>query len=72
MEKQAYSLLESEESWWYRGRSLMIAAALMRSKVSQLHEALDYGAGYGGMYAELARIGRNDTGLPREGLTIRA
>ena len=59
MEKQAYSLLESEESWWYRGRSLMIAAALMRSKVSQLHEALDYGAGYGGMYAELARIGRN-------------
>lgn len=59
IEKQAYSLLESEESLWYRGRSVMIAAALTRSNVGQLHEALDYGAGYGGMYAELARIGRN-------------
>lgn len=58
MKKEAFDLLrEAEHSWWYKGRALAIRATLVRSHVATTVEsALDFGAGFGGMYAELARL----------------
>lgn len=56
MNKDAYNLLEAaEDSWWYRGRSAAVRAAL--SRVSPRGPVLDFGAGYGGMQEELSRFG---------------
>jgi SAM-dependent methyltransferase len=57
MEQQAYSLLESNESWWYRGRAWVIAVASSCAKVEKRDKVLDYGAGYGGMHDLLGRFG---------------
>src|ERR1700722_2615014 len=59
MERGAYDLLESEKSWWYRGRARVLSAALSHSRVPVLQNVLDYGAGYGGMRDELAPYGKN-------------
>lgn len=59
MKKEAFALLrEAERSWWYRGRALAIKATLRRARiVLPVESILDFGAGFGGMYAELSRIG---------------
>ena len=59
MERSAYDLLQSEKSWWYRGRARALAAALSGSRVPVLKNVLDYGAGYGGMRDELSPYGEN-------------
>jgi len=47
----------AEQSWWYKGRALVIRAMLARARVAvPLESILDFGAGFGGMYAELARL----------------
>ena len=58
MKKEAFDLLrEAEQSWWYKGRALAICATLSRARVvTPVRTALDFGAGFGGMYAELARL----------------
>jgi 2-polyprenyl-3-methyl-5-hydroxy-6-metoxy-1,4-benzoquinol methylase len=49
MDRKAFSLLHNmEDSWWYRGRALVIGRALSRIKAKP-HRALDVGAGFGGM-----------------------
>jgi len=60
MKKEAFELLhEAEDSWWYKGRSLAIRATLARAGIEgPLDSILDFGAGFGGMYSELARLGR--------------
>lgn len=58
MKKEAFELLrEAEQSWWYRGRALVIRAMLTRARiVAPLDPILDFGAGFGGMYSELSRL----------------
>ena len=58
MKKEAFDLLrEAEQSWWYKGRALAIRSMLARAGVSSpVESVLDFGAGFGGMYAELARL----------------
>ncbi len=58
MKKEAFDLLrEVEQSWWYKGRALAIRAALQRAAVSgPVDSILDFGAGFGGMHSELARL----------------
>jgi 2-polyprenyl-3-methyl-5-hydroxy-6-metoxy-1,4-benzoquinol methylase len=58
MKQEAFDLLHAaEQSWWYKGRSLAIRATLKRARfVTPIESILDFGAGFGGMYAELARL----------------
>ena len=58
MKKEGFDLLgEAEQSWWYKGRALAIRATLARARVVvPIRPVLDFGAGFGGMYAELARL----------------
>ena len=60
MKKEAFELLhEAEDSWWYKGRSFAIRATLARAGIAgPIDSILDFGAGFGGMYSELARLGR--------------
>jgi SAM-dependent methyltransferase len=70
MKKEAFALLqEAEQSWWYKGRALAIRAMLARARVvTPLGSVLDFGAGFGGMYAELARLSPQvDAFEPEEG-----
>jgi SAM-dependent methyltransferase len=49
MDRKAFSLLHNmEDSWWYRGRSVVIDRALGTLKASPTR-ILDIGAGFGGM-----------------------
>lgn len=49
MERRAFTLLhDAEESWWYRGRALVVRSVLGRIPVAH-GPALDFGAGFGGM-----------------------
>ncbi|MBI5003695.1 class I SAM-dependent methyltransferase [Candidatus Kaiserbacteria bacterium] len=58
MEKESFELLRSiERSWWYRGRAGAIRAVLGRVGQKGMM-VLDYGAGFGGMCAELAPYGQ--------------
>lgn len=59
MKKEAFELLrEAERSWWYKGRALAIKSTLRRARiVLPIKSILDFGAGFGGMYSELARLG---------------
>ena len=54
MEKKAFEILHAmERSWWYRGRSRVLAQLTKRAgKTPQT--ILDFGAGWGGMYEELS------------------
>ncbi len=45
---------ETEDSWWYRGRASVISALFSRFLPKTAAEALDMGAGYGGMKKTLA------------------
>lgn len=58
MKKEAFELLhEAEDSWWYKGRAMVIRTMLSRARVTApLALILDFGAGFGGMYKELARL----------------
>jgi SAM-dependent methyltransferase len=57
MEREAFTLLhEMENSWWYRGRSAVVRGLLEKRPLESV-DVLDFGAGYGGMYAELSRRG---------------
>lgn len=57
MEKSAFELLSGmEHSWWYRGRAAMVRSALARTGTRMLEDALDFGAGFGGMHDELSQI----------------
>jgi putative flippase GtrA len=59
MEQAAYKLLESmESSWWYRGRTKALFAALKRAGNGSSEAALDYGAGYGGASSFLGAIAK--------------
>lgn len=55
MKREAFLLLHSiEDSWWYRGREAVVRSAFVRSAGKAiLREALDFGAGYGGMSKSL-------------------
>lgn len=44
---------ETEDSWWYRGRILIVHSALRRAGIEKQNTALDFGAGYGGMLSFL-------------------
>jgi len=44
---------ETEDSWWYRGRIIIVQAALRRARIAKRSTALDFGAGYGGMLSFL-------------------
>lgn len=58
MERAAFTLLhESEVSWWYRGRALVVREALVRLRATRPLSLLDFGAGYGGMRSTLALRG---------------
>ena len=59
MKKEAFSLLhEAERSWWYRGRAHAIHALFARVRVRLSKKPiLDFGAGHGGMFDDLARLG---------------
>lgn len=74
MERAAFVLLKTlERSWWYRGRALVVQQALKR--VGGGKRILDYGAGFGGMQATLARYGNVSAYEPddeaRSGLSAR-
>lgn len=58
MKKEAFKLLqEAEQSWWYKGRSLVIRAMITRSRITTpLESILDFGAGFGGMHSELTNL----------------
>jgi len=58
MKKEAFKLLRTmEQSWWYKGRALVIRSILARAHVvTPIESVLDFGAGFGGMFAELARL----------------
>lgn len=44
---------ETEDSWWYRGRILIVRSALRSAGIEKRNTALDFGAGYGGMMSFL-------------------
>lgn len=58
MKQEAFKLLqEAEQSWWYKGRTLVIRAMLARARIAvPVESLLDFGAGFGGMFSELARL----------------
>jgi len=57
MERAAFILLhESESSWWYRGRAVIVRGVLDQIRRDNL-SIIDFGAGYGGMYDTLAAYG---------------
>jgi SAM-dependent methyltransferase len=55
MKRDAFRLLHGmEDSWWYRGRAAVVHSILTREIGSlSLKDALDFGAGYGGMSESL-------------------
>ena len=57
MDKAAFELLKKlEGTWWHQGRMAAVAQALRATRCERpFRSALDYGAGYGGMQAFLAR-----------------
>ncbi len=60
MERDAFKLLDAmERSWWYRGRIAVVRAGLRRVRVGRTGDALDFGAGFGGMRAMLADFGEH-------------
>lgn len=57
MKKEAFALLKGmEHTWWYRGRSAAVRSLLARAGASKEGHALDYGAGFGGMYQTLSQF----------------
>src|SRR3989344_3060442 len=42
---------ETEGSWWYRGRIIVMQTALQCARIQKRGRALDLGAGYGGMFS---------------------
>lgn len=58
MKRAAFDLLKNmEDSWWYRGRALSVRAQLARAGAGKTEiPVLDFGAGFGGMHDELARL----------------
>lgn len=57
MEHKIFELLrEGEHSWWYRGRSAVVALILKRQKIQKIGRSLDFGAGYGPMFDTLQRF----------------
>jgi len=51
MKKEAYDLMEyAEDTWWYKGKRAAIRSVL---KGENFGTALDYGAGFGGMFEVL-------------------
>jgi 2-polyprenyl-3-methyl-5-hydroxy-6-metoxy-1,4-benzoquinol methylase len=61
MERKAFELLHHmEDSWWYRGRAAVVRGVLaerMEQVKKGKKNVLDFGAGYGGMFNELAEHG---------------
>lgn len=56
MEKTAFELLrKAESSWWYFGRERAVESVLSHINIEDTQTALDYGAGFGGMYPTLAQ-----------------
>ena len=59
MEKQSFRLLrESESSWWYRGRALIIRRAIEHYLTFRGGDVLDVGAGFGGLFDTLQHFGK--------------
>lgn len=58
MKQEAFALLKkAEKSWWYFGRAHAVRAVLNRVGIKTTNGAvLDFGAGFGGMFAELKRL----------------
>lgn len=57
MERSAYELMrETEQSWWYRGRTL-VASAIWHRYAHAQGDVLDYGAGNGALAKPLAHFG---------------
>lgn len=57
MESRMFKLLqETEGSWWYRGRAIIVSRVLRQCKKNSAQgSALDFGAGFGGMFDTLRR-----------------
>ncbi len=56
MEVKAFDLLrKAESSWWYFGRARAVESVLSHVNMEDTKTALDYGAGFGGMYPILAQ-----------------
>lgn len=58
MKRDAFLLLhDMEDSWWYRGRAAVVLSVLVR-KIGHFspRDALDFGAGYGGMGESLKTL----------------
>ena len=49
---------DTEDSWWYRGRALVVARVLGKFMRKRAAHAIDIGAGYGGMRPTLERFAR--------------
>ena len=57
MERHQFTLLhDMENSWWYKGRSVVLTGILKRMPIA--FETLDFGAGFGGMFPMLARFSK--------------
>ena len=58
MKREAFALLKkAEKSWWYSGRARAVRAMLDKIHIKTTNEpVLDFGAGFGGMFAELRRL----------------
>lgn len=53
-------LHQAEGSWWYRGRALLVSSVLGKFlRDGSVDIAVDYGAGFGGMYATLKKFSRS-------------
>ncbi len=58
MKKEAFRLLhEAENSWWYKGRSLVVGKILNKYRSNKNIEILDFGSGYGGMFPTISKFG---------------
>lgn len=58
MKIDAFKLLhDMEDSWWYKGRMILVDKLLRRLKKVN-NKILDFGSGYGGMYDTLAKYGK--------------
>lgn len=58
MKIDAFKLLhEMEDSWWYKGRMILVDRLLRKFKVGN-NRILDFGSGYGGMYNTLSKYGK--------------
>lgn len=61
MEKKLLTILkDSENSWWYKGRTYSLKSLLATSDQGNFFPVLDFGAGFGAMFSYLRAFGEVD------------